>query len=94
MNLKSLFITTFAMTGLMSFSVFAEPICTKESQDVWMPLDAAKEIVKSQGYKVKKFKKTSTGCYELYGYDSNGKRAEIYYNPVDMSVVEENEDED
>ncbi|CAM3055349.1 hypothetical protein VIMY103929_17075 [Vibrio mytili] len=26
MNLKSLFITTFAMTGLMSFSVFADPV--------------------------------------------------------------------
>ncbi|EJG1659871.1 PepSY domain-containing protein, partial [Vibrio parahaemolyticus] len=31
--------------------------------------------------------------YELYGYDKDGKRAEIYYNPVDMSVVEENDED-
>ncbi len=89
MNTKSLFITAFALTGLISFNAFSDPICTKESPDTWIPIDAAKEMVKSLGYKVKKFKKTSTGCYELYGYDKNGKRAEIYYNPVDMSVVDE-----
>ncbi|HFN0700053.1 TPA: PepSY domain-containing protein, partial [Vibrio parahaemolyticus] len=93
MNINLFFVTTFAVTGVISFNALADPICTTESPTKWMPIDAAKEVVKSQGYKVKKLKKTSSGCYELYGYDKDGKRAEIYYNPVDMSVVEENDED-
>ncbi|TOM30082.1 hypothetical protein CGH78_24295, partial [Vibrio parahaemolyticus] len=50
------FVTTFAVTGVISFNALADPICTTESPTKWMPIDAAKEVVKSQGYKVKKLK--------------------------------------
>ena len=42
--------------------------------------------VKQDGYKVKVFKTTGS-CYEIYGWDKAGKRAEVYFNPVDGSVV-------
>lgn len=45
------------------------------------------------GYKIKKFKTTKTSCYELYGYDAENKRVEIYFNPVDMSKVKEEKDD-
>jgi hypothetical protein len=39
-----------------------------------------------EGYKIRKFKQPGT-CYEIYGTDKNGKDIEIYFNPVDGSVV-------
>lgn len=45
------------------------------------------------GYKIKVFKKTKTSCYELYGYNKDNKRVEIYFNPTDMSKVKEEMDD-
>ncbi len=73
--------------------VFADPTCTKEPESKWMSFDQAKQQVMDMGYKIKKFKKTKTGCYELYGHNAEGKRTEIYFNPVDMSKVKEEQDD-
>lgn len=93
MKIKSLFMPLLVLAGAVSFNVLADPTCTQEPQDKWMPKEDAQKMVESAGYKVKKFKTTSTGCYELYGFDQEGNRVEIYYNPVDMSVVEEGDDD-
>jgi len=92
-------ITTTTRSGLVlsllatSSLAFADPTCTKEPESKWMSFDLAKQQVQDMGYKIKKFQKTGTGCYELYGYDVKGQRAEIYFNPVDMSKVKEEEDD-
>jgi hypothetical protein len=39
-------------------------------------------------FKIKKFKQLGS-CYEIYGTNKEGKKVEIYYNPVDGSVVNE-----
>ena len=36
-----------------------------------------------------KFKTTKGNCYEIYGKDKAGQKVEIYYNPVDGSIVKE-----
>lgn len=41
------------------------------------------------GYKIKKFKVTSGNCYEVYGWDKDGKKVEIYYNPITGEKVKE-----
>lgn len=38
------------------------------------------------GYKVKTFK-VSGNCYEIYGWTKDGKKAEVYFNPVTGAVV-------
>ncbi len=92
-------ITTKFRTGLIlsllatSSVALADPTCTKEPESKWMSFEQAKQQVQDMGYKIKKFKKTKTGCYELYGYNSKGKKTEIYFNPVDMSKVKEEEDD-
>ncbi|MDW6001411.1 PepSY domain-containing protein [Vibrio mangrovi] len=80
-------------TTTASSLVFADPVCTQQPESSWMPFETARAKVVEMGYQIKKFKKTHTGCYELYGYDSNKNRVEIYYNPVDMSVVKEEKDD-
>ncbi|MBY7895995.1 PepSY domain-containing protein [Vibrio fluvialis] len=86
-------------TGLLvaamavSSAAFADPTGTTEPESSWMPFDQAKQQVLDMGYKIKKFKTTKTSCYELYGYDAENKRVEIYFNPVDMSKVKEEKDD-
>ena len=36
----------------------------------------------AMGYSINVFKKTSGNCYEIYGKDAQGKRVEVYFNPV------------
>jgi hypothetical protein len=46
-----------------------------------------KSKVTELGYqKIKTFKVTGS-CYEIYGYTKDDRKAEVYFNPVDGSVV-------
>ena len=38
------------------------------------------------GYTIKTFK-VSGNCYEIYGFAKDGKKVEIYFNPVDGSII-------
>ncbi len=82
-------IVSFAITG----SALASPKCTSEPQDKWLSEDAMKQKISEMGYKdIKVFKKTMSGCYEIYGFTADGKKAEVYFNPVDGTVFEKNID--
>ncbi|WP_029076012.1 PepSY domain-containing protein [Kaistia adipata] len=72
---------------LLAGAALASPTCTKEPKSAWMSQDAMKAKIAEMGYqKIKTFKVTGS-CYEIYGYDKNNKKAEVYFNPVDGSVV-------
>lgn len=74
-------------------SAFASPTCTKEPQQKWLSEEAMKKKIADLGYnEIKVFKTTTTGCYEIYGHRTDGKRAEVYFNPVDGSITQENVD--
>lgn len=81
-----------AMALWMFFPLFfvtealAKKSCTEEPQEKWMSVDAFKKKVTEEGYKIRKFKQPGT-CYEIYGTDKDGNKVEIYFNPVDGSVV-------
>jgi hypothetical protein len=47
-----------------------------------------KKAVEGRGYKINKFKQPGT-CYEIYGINKEGRKVEIYFNPVDATVVKE-----
>lgn len=70
-------------------SAFAETECTKEPKDQWKDQKAFEQSLKDQGYKVKVFKVTKGNCYELYGWDKEGQKVEIYFNPVTGDKVKE-----
>lgn len=85
------------LTAMMLLSVAtlasAEPKCTQEPKDKWKEQKAFEQSLKDQGYKIKKFKVTSGNCYEIYGHNKEGKKVEIYFNPVTGEVVKEEIDE-
>ena len=84
--MKALF--AFALIAVAA-TAHADPTCTKEPKSKWMPEAEMKKKIADAGYKVKVFKTTKTGCYEIYGHDKDGKKAEVYFNPVDGSVVKQ-----
>ena len=65
---------------------YAKKECTTEPKEKWMSEEAFKAKVEAEGYKIRKFKQPGT-CYEIYGTDKEGKKVEIYFNPVDGSIV-------
>lgn len=77
----------FATATLATASVaLAGPKCTAEPKEKWMSEEAMKAKIAEMGFKVKTFKVTGP-CYEIYGWNKDGKKAEVYFNPVDGSIT-------
>ncbi|MFN0314063.1 MAG: PepSY domain-containing protein [Burkholderiales bacterium] len=74
--------------SLASMTALAAPECTKEPKEKWMAAKDLKAKLEAQGYKIKRFEVLSS-CYEIYGRNKDGKKVEIYFNPVDGSIVKQ-----
>lgn len=73
---------------LCTVAAQAKKTCTDQPKDKWMKEEDFKAKVEGLGYKIKKFKQPGS-CYEIYGTNKEGKKVEIYFNPVDASIVKE-----
>lgn len=85
--MAKIFITL--LTVLSASYAMAETKCTTEPKEKWQDQAKFQEKLKEDGYKIKVFKVTKGNCYEIYGWDKEGKKVEIYHNPVDGSIVKE-----
>ena len=79
-----------ALLAAFSASAMAGPSCTSEPKASWMSEADMKDHVAKLGYKDIRAFKTSGNCYEIYGRDANGRKAEVYFNPVTGDVVKAN----
>ncbi len=79
-------LTILAALFMMAGVAHAKKSCTDQPKEKWMKVDDFKKRLESEGYKIRKFKQPGT-CYEIYGTDKEGKKVEVYFNPVDGSVV-------
>lgn len=85
--MKMKLIAAFAVIAATPALAFASPSCTTEPKSKWMSEDAMKAKIDALGYKVKTFENTGN-CYEIYGKDKGGKRAEVYFNPVSGEIAQ------
>jgi len=79
------------VSTLLALSIapaFAADVCTDAPKDKWQKQDAFKQQLLDQGYKIKTFKVTGS-CYEIYGWNKDKKKVEIYFNPVDGKIVKQ-----
>lgn len=76
-----------------STASLAGPQCTDLPTEKWQDQTTFQDQLKAQGYTIKKFKVTGGNCYEIYGQNKDGKKVEIYFNPVDGSIVKQEIDE-
>ncbi len=81
-----------AAVAFSPMAAYASPPCTKEPKTAWLSEAKMKEKIATMGYREIKVFKTSGSCYEIYGIDAKGHKAEVYFNPVDGSVVQSNDD--
>ena len=75
------------LTLLLSATAFAGPTCNVP-EDKWMKEADFKTMVEGQGYKIKTFKVSKAKCYEIYGFDKDGKKVEIYFDPSNGKPIE------
>jgi hypothetical protein len=68
----------------------AAPKCTAEPKDKWISEQAMKARATELGYERIKTFKVSGDCYEIYGYNKDGQKAEVYFDPVTGEVVKAN----
>lgn len=73
--------------ALASPLAFAGPECTTADKAQWQDQTKFQESLVAQGYKIKKFKVTKGNCYEIYGFNKDGKKVEIYHDPVSGKAV-------
>jgi len=74
------------LLSLACAPAFAAANCTKHSKVEWMPEADAKAKIESMGYKIRKFK-IDGNCYEIYGHNKEGKKAEVYFDAKTLAVV-------
>lgn len=60
--------------------------CPKYPKNEWMEQGEAKARIESMGYKIDKFK-IDGNCYEIYGVNKEGKKAEVYFDAKTLNVV-------
>ncbi|RTQ99181.1 PepSY domain-containing protein [Halomonas nitroreducens] len=87
---KGLMALGLSMTATLAL---ASPTCTEAPQDAWLSTDEMKQRIGEMGYEIKAFKTTDGHCYEIYGWDDQQRRVEIYFDPVDGSIVEQEIDD-
>ena len=70
----------------------AGPSCTSAPRSKWLTEAQMKAKIAKMGYqKIKVFQVTGS-CYEIYAHTKDGRRAEVYFNPVNGAVVQNNVD--
>lgn len=93
MTVRFAVLATMTAAGIAAFAGVAaadndELKCTGAAQSAWMSEDAAKDLLKQQGYQeVRKIKVTEGNCYEVYGIDAKGEKVEVYLDPTNGNLV-------
>lgn len=67
--------------------VFAKTQCTTADRSTWQDQEQFQAKLKAEGYEIKKFKVTDGNCYEIYGFDKDKRKVEIYHDPVTGKAV-------
>lgn len=73
-------------------AAMAAPVCTKVPEAKWMKPPQMKTRVAKMGYRDVKVVQVSGSCYGSYAHTKDGKRAEVYFNPVNGAIVKNNVD--
>lgn len=92
---RHLSVTAIALSSLFALSACGEKVstqCTSAPQSDWLNVNDFQAKLSNEGYTISQFKQTEGNCYEIYGVDPDGTKVEIYFNPVDASIVKRKAD--
>ena len=71
---------------IASTAAVAGANCPKYPKNEWLPQADAKAKIESMGYRISKFK-VDGNCYEIYGVNQEGKKAEVYFDAKTLNVI-------
>jgi hypothetical protein len=82
--------TLFAASlSALSSQALAGPSCTDEPTSKWLTEEQMMEKIKDMGYKdIRNFHVSKGKCYEIYGYDRDGRKVEVYFHPISGEIAE------
>jgi len=86
LSLKIAAALAFSAVSLGAFASTYGGDCTDQPKSKWMNTADVKAKFEQQGYSVGRVKAGGT-CYEVYSKDKDGRKIELFVNPVDASVV-------
>jgi len=66
---------------------FADTQCTRAEKSTWQQESTFRSTLKQQGYRITKFRVTPGNCYEIYGFNPQSDRVELYFHPVTFALV-------
>ncbi len=81
-----------AVTFSAATMAVAGPVCTTLPSSKWLTPAQMKAKIAKMGYRDIKVFQVSGSCYEIYAHTKDGRRAEVYFNPVTGAVVQNNVD--
>ncbi|EHR70812.1 hypothetical protein BurJ1DRAFT_1966 [Burkholderiales bacterium JOSHI_001] len=86
--MKTFLHITLATLALAAGGAQATGLATCDSgpRSGWQASSKLEETLKGKGWQVRRIKEDG-GCYEVYGLDAQGKRAEAYFHPVTLEPV-------
>ena len=76
-----------AASIVMATPAWAGPQCTTADKSQWQDAAKFQEKLKADGYEIRKFKVTDGNCYEIYGWNKEKQKVEIYFDPVTGKAV-------
>lgn len=78
-----------SILGLLAFLptiAFASADCEVHPKDEWASKSTLRQALIEEGYDIKVLH-VSGNCYEMYGLNKKGKRAEIYFDTKTLAIV-------
>jgi hypothetical protein len=92
--MRKFFVTTATAAVALSIAgaAAAAPKCTAEPKSKWLTEAQMQSKIAALGYAKLKVFQVSGSCYEIYAMNKDGKKAEVYFNPVTGAIVQNNED--
>jgi hypothetical protein len=84
--------TAWMTATLLGALVLAQPALAHEERceaipkAEWKPKSELEKKLTDAGWKVKRVK-IENGCYEVYGFDENGAKAEVFFHPKTLERV-------
>lgn len=75
-----------ASLGLAGAAFAQDDRCSVPMAD-WQPREAVRKMAEAQGWKVARIK-IDDGCYEIHGFDANGRRMDVEVNPATLQILE------
>ena len=83
--MKLLAALTLALTASSAFA-HGNVSCPAMPKEEKQPQMALQKKLEGEGWKVRQVKNFN-GCYEVYGFDGQGKKAEAFFNPKTFERV-------